>query len=54
MKIANIETFVEHIKTLKPSTAKGTYIQKLALSTTMGPGIKVDSGYVKDLLAQAS
>lgn len=40
--IANIETFVEHIKTLKPSTAKGTYIQKLALSTTMGPGIMVE------------
>lgn len=38
----NVEVFVEHIKSAKPSTAKGTYIQKIALATTMGPGILID------------
>lgn len=39
---ANIETFVEHIKSVRPPTAKGSYIQKIALSTTMGPGIVIE------------
>jgi large subunit ribosomal protein L1 len=37
----NIETFVSYIKKIKPATAKGTYIKKMCLSTTMGPGITV-------------
>lgn len=41
--LSNIEAFIEHIKAAKPSTAKGTYIQKVAVSTTMGPGIIIDT-----------
>ena len=35
---------------LKPSAAKGTYLQAMALATTMGPGIKVDTQSVRKLL----
>ncbi|MFP4097712.1 MAG: 50S ribosomal protein L1 [Alphaproteobacteria bacterium] len=38
----NVSAFVEAIKKAKPSGAKGTYIQKISLSSTMGPGIKID------------
>jgi large subunit ribosomal protein L1 len=34
---------------LKPPSSKGTYVKTIAISTTMGPGIKVDPGLVKDL-----
>jgi len=38
----NVEAFVAHIKKMKPSAAKGTYIKKVALSATMSPGVVVD------------
>ncbi|MHC4507366.1 MAG: 50S ribosomal protein L1 [Planctomycetota bacterium] len=37
--IENVEAFVAHIKKIKPAAAKGTYIKKVCLSSTMGPGI---------------
>lgn len=40
--LANVEAFIEQIKAAKPSTAKGTYLQKVAVTTTMGPGISVE------------
>lgn len=40
--IENIEAFVTHIKKIKPATAKGTYIKKVFLSSTMGPGIALN------------
>jgi large subunit ribosomal protein L1 len=52
--LENIAAFMDTILRLKPAASKGTYLRSIALSTTMGPGIKVDPGYVKDLLAQAS
>jgi len=39
--IENITTFVEHIKKVKPSSSKGTYIKKMTLSATMSPGVNV-------------
>jgi len=38
---ANIEAFIERIRQVKPSSAKGRYILGAALSTTMGPGIRL-------------
>ncbi|MBT1332384.1 50S ribosomal protein L1 [Mycoplasma bovis] len=39
--VENIKTVISLIKRLKPSAVKGTYIQNIALSATMGPGVKV-------------
>ena len=39
---ANFDTFVDAIVKAKPTGAKGKYVNKIALSSTMGPGVKVD------------
>ena len=38
----NIDSVVEELKRLKPASAKGQYIKKANISSTMGPGIKLD------------
>jgi len=40
--IENIEAFVAHIKKIKPTAAKGTYLKKMCISAAMSPGITVD------------
>jgi large subunit ribosomal protein L1 len=46
-KIAeNVKALMEALLKAKPSTAKGTYVKSITLSTTMGPGIKIDPGSV--------
>jgi len=40
--LENIRAFVDAIQKAKPTGAKGTYVQKAAVSSTMGPGVKVD------------
>jgi large subunit ribosomal protein L1 len=37
----NIQAFLEHLKTLRPATVKGTFIRSVAISATMSPGIPV-------------
>ena len=49
--LANIAAFLDQVQRLKPSTSKGTYIRGVSMSTTMGPGLKVDPALVKDLKA---
>jgi large subunit ribosomal protein L1 len=39
----NARTLLESLLRLKPATAKGTYMKSVTLSTTMGPGIRVDT-----------
>ena len=39
---ANFDAFVDAIVKAKPAGAKGKYLQKVALSSSMGPGVKVD------------
>lgn len=41
--LANVRAFVDAIQRAKPSGAKGTYVKKVSLSSTMGPGIAVDT-----------
>jgi large subunit ribosomal protein L1 len=48
--LENMAAFLETIVRIKPASAKGTYLKTIAVSTTMGPGIKIDSGFVKDLI----
>jgi len=40
--VENIKSFVGLINKTKPSTVKGKYMLNISISTTMGPGIKVD------------
>jgi large subunit ribosomal protein L1 len=48
--IQNMTAFLETIIRLKPSSSKGTYLKTIAISTTMGPGIKIDTAVVKDMV----
>lgn len=38
----NVQTLIDAVSRAKPSGAKGTYIQRIALSSTMGPGVRLD------------
>lgn len=38
----NANTLLDYLVSLRPATAKGVYIQNLSISTTMGPGLKVE------------
>jgi large subunit ribosomal protein L1 len=38
----NVEALLADLKRIKPSTSKGVYIRKIALSSTMGPGLAID------------
>ena len=42
--LANVRALVDALNKAKPSGAKGTYIKKISLSSTMGPGFKIDAG----------
>jgi large subunit ribosomal protein L1 len=44
--LTNIRALVDALQKAKPSGAKGTYVKKISLSSTMGPGIKVDTASV--------
>jgi len=46
----NVTAFLDTLSRLKPASSKGTYFRGLAISTTMGPGIKVDTTSIKDLI----
>ncbi len=44
--VENIKAFVDAVSKAKPAGSKGTYIKKVSLSSTMGPGLKIDTGTV--------
>ncbi len=46
----NIKTLLEVIVRAKPPTSKGIYLRSITLSTTMGPGVKIDPLYVRNVL----
>ena len=53
--VENIKAFADAVAKAKPAGAKGTYIQRVAISSTMGPGVKVEPddrahGLMNDLL----
>jgi len=47
--VENIRAFIERIIQLKPPTSKGIYVRSVALSSTMGPGVKLDPVQVRSL-----
>ena len=47
--LENMAAFMDTILRLKPPASKGAYLRSIAVSTSMGPGIKVDPAYMKDL-----
>jgi large subunit ribosomal protein L1 len=49
--LANVASFLDQVQRLKPATSKGTYLRGVAMTTTMGPGVKIDPALVKDLKA---
>ncbi|MFY8112790.1 MAG: 50S ribosomal protein L1, partial [Rhabdaerophilum sp.] len=40
--VENIKAFIDAVNKAKPTGAKGTYLQRIAISSSMGPGVKVD------------
>ena len=40
--IGNVRAFVDAVNKAKPAGAKGTYVKKISLSSSMGPGLKID------------
>ena len=48
--LQNLTALFETIIRLKPSASKGTYLRSIVMSTTMGPGIKIDPASIKELI----
>jgi large subunit ribosomal protein L1 len=49
--VANAHAVVDELHRVKPAAAKGRYMKKVGLSSTMGPGIKIDPARVEDKAA---
>jgi len=45
--LENIQTIYDTIMKAKPSSVKGTYFKKISMSSSMGPGIKIDQGTIR-------
>jgi large subunit ribosomal protein L1 len=48
--LGNLAAVVDELKRVRPSAAKGRYMRKLAISSTMGLGVRVDVGALDDIL----
>ena len=51
--LENYATVIEELVRAKPSAAKGRYLRSIILSSTMGPGVKVDPSRVRDIIEEA-
>ena len=49
--VENYGALYTELLRVKPSSAKGKYVKSIAVSTTMGPGIKIDSAITRDFMA---
>ena len=45
--LSNLDAFISHILRIKPATVKGEYVKNISISSTMGPGIKVENSFDK-------
>ena len=48
--VQNLAAFIDTLMRLKPASSKGTYVKAIAVSSTMGPGVKIDATQVKELI----
>ena len=44
---ANLKALIDEVERAKPATAKGKYFRKITVSSTMGPGVHVDTGRLR-------
>jgi large subunit ribosomal protein L1 len=51
--LENYATVIEELVRAKPSAAKGRYLRSITLASSMGPGVKVDPGRVRDIIEEA-
>ena len=52
--VENYAAALDEVLRAKPSSAKGKYLKKVTLTTTMGPGVPVDPNIVKNLTGEAA
>ena len=52
--VENIRAFAEAVQKAKPAGAKGTYVQRIAVSSTMGPGVKVEPNTVVSAVSSSN
>ncbi len=45
---------LEEILRVKPSAAKGRYLKSITMASTMGPGVKIDTTRVRDLMEDSA
>ncbi len=50
----NLRSLIETVQRLKPASAKGAYLRAMAVTTTMGPGIKIDTLSVRKFMESSS
>ena len=51
--VGNYQAVLDEVLRAKPASAKGRYVKGVSLSSTMGPGVRVDPTRTKDLLEEA-
>jgi large subunit ribosomal protein L1 len=47
--VDNAQTLIDQLVKMKPATAKGIYVKTISISSTMGPGVRVNPGSVIEL-----
>jgi large subunit ribosomal protein L1 len=52
--VENVSTLLDAIVRAKPSASKGTYLKSVTLTSTMGPGVKVDPNRIKPTSSTAN
>ncbi len=52
--VENYGAVLDEILRAKPAAAKGRYLRSITITSTMGPGVKVDTGRVRDLLEEGA